>query len=226
MPRTPLLVLFGQALALVYKRWALYLGLVVLAIALQGAIVAFWRAPQALFFANLIVAPILQTVVYAFTAADLSEERDHAWAWGRVLERAWAVIVIDFLLWFVNVSALQTGDGILSFLVASFYMLVGATLLFSDVSATIDDEESLLLLIPRSFVRSIAATWQSGIIWQALALYFLGVLLSLGSLGLQVQFDSLHIPQAAFWANIPLGTLLTPPLSALTALVYLNAKRL
>ena len=229
MTPTPLLVLWGQAFALLFKRWPLYLAIAVAAIALQGALLALWRGPQVvgLFVVSFITTTVVQGIVYAFVARDARENQDEAQpVWGRILERTWALIVIDFLLWYFVGNGLPRDGSLVAYLVFALATFVWAFLIFSDVSAMIDDDDGgPLLLVPRSFWRSIVTTRDPHVLWQAVALALLSDLAALTMGGLESILDGYHLTNAAFWVDIPLGTLLTLPLAALTTVVYLNAKR-
>ena len=192
----------------------------------QALIVFVWRIPHGLDYSGFVLPPILTTLVYAFVWNDSDEApQTAASTWERVLERAWAVIVIDLLFSILvntGISALVVQDPI-GVVLGIVILTVAVPLVFADTSATVD-EMPVWWLLPGAFWRSVRAA-RGTVYLRAIAI------LALGLLSLFAQkplFDWMHhaqIANAEFWAAVPLNAITVTPIAALTALVYRDATR-
>jgi hypothetical protein len=222
------LALIGQAFHLLRARFPLYASAAAGAFVLQAVVALVWRVNHGIDLDNSIVLPILTTLVYAFVAADARGKSVPAAAiWERFLERTWAVIVIDFILnqiVTIGIADSQSADP-LDLLVGFLVFGLSTLLVFTDAGATSDDDVTVWSVIPRAFVRGVLAAWNRQIFPRALAIFSIWLLVNEIQLGALSALQNAHMPlsQALFWTLIPLGTLVTPPLAALTVLVYLDA---
>lgn len=185
-----------------------------------------WRAPQAIELGGAIAVPLINALVYAFVSADAGESSiAQALVWERFLERAWAVIVLDFLINYIWTAALvySTSANLLELIagLAAFGFCVVAV--FADAGAVVDDDVSVWNVIPRSLVRSVAAAWNSTIFVRALALVSLSLLEYVAQNVVYFALVHFNVPQAEFWAEIPIATIVAPPLAAITVVVYRDA---
>jgi hypothetical protein len=213
------------ALALTVRRFPLYAAVVTAAILLEALVVFSGRFAAGFAIANDLVVPIVVAIAYAFTAADAAANRDARSVWLRILERAWAVIVIDFVLDFITESAIASvkQGGLLDLLMGSLTQLLAATLVFVDVAAVLDDDDNWLLLVPRAFGRGIALAWQPGNLWRCFVIYSLQFVVFAIGVAVLALFERFGIRGGTFWAFLALGTVLAPPISAFTVLVYFDA---
>jgi hypothetical protein len=214
--------LAGRAFSLVRKRLPLYAGVGALVIAAQAAIYAL-RIPNALAIGGFLIDPIFVTIVYAFVLADTRDTATPYLPWARVLERLWAVIVIDFLVTLLQIQLYGFSTDIVGVLAGAAIGLFSALFMLADASAVIDDEHDWLLLIPRSFGRSFSLSWRPVIFRRVLILYVLLMLINALSYAVQSALVAHHVAFADFWATVPVAAVVTPPLAALTALVYMDA---
>ncbi|HKU80799.1 MAG TPA: hypothetical protein VJP76_01420 [Candidatus Tumulicola sp.] len=202
------------------------------AVALEAVVALVWHVRGGLQLDEFVATPILTTLVYTVAAFDVRPptgpdgERPRSFSlWERFLERSWAVIVIDFLLSYVLTLGLAgTASTDLAEMFGGIAIVTAsAMLVFADASATADDDLTPLLVLPRAFARSVAAVWQPAVFPRAFAL----LALQLAVVALQSAAGALllqaHVPNADFWAQIPLLDVAVVPLSALTMLVYLDA---
>jgi hypothetical protein len=185
-----------------------------------------WRSPAAVDVSNDVALPLLTALVYSRVWGDSNENVEWRAVWDRFLERAWAVIVIDLIgTWlvtnaFVSASsglALETVISILAFTAALF-------IVFADAAATIDDDVTAWNVVPRSLLRSAAVTFNPMTYARALVLFSIGILLQFASFALSPVLVRYHVAHALFWSQIPLLTVVQPPLAALIVLVYQDAK--
>jgi hypothetical protein len=220
-----LYVLIGRAFVSVRRHALLYAAVGCAAVALQAAIVYLWHAKDAFLVALSIVPPFFVTIVNGFTFADVASEETAA-TWLRVLERSWAVLIVDLLLQLladVEFSQIDSGDLLLQIL-GSFTLVLNVSLVFADVHATIGDADPWWLLVPRSFAASMAAAWQRAAFTRAMICFAVLTLLpSLIDVILADAFGQRHIAHPDLWASALVLILALPPTQAFCTLVYLDA---
>jgi hypothetical protein len=195
--------------------------------AVQALVALVWRIPHGTDLDGAIVLPILTTLVYGFVAADAGAEPVAASiVWERVLERSWAVVVIDFAVSYVTALGLagSTSSSALDLIAGLSAFGLSVLFVFADASAAVDADLGVLTVIPYGFVRSVQAAWQRPVLPRALAIFSLQLLVAALQIALNALLQHARVPDALFWSEIPLLTLLVPPLSALTVLVYLDAR--
>jgi hypothetical protein len=224
--RQSFLALIGLAVRLILRRWPLYGAAVAVAFGVQIATMLVWHSPAAVDVSSSVALPLLTALVYARVWGDSNEEVGPQAVWERFLERAWAVIVIDFAitwLWtraqlagFSSSAPLQIA-GIFAFAAVLFFI-------FADASATIDDDMTVFNVIPRAFLRSAMVTLNPAIYLRALVLVAFNLLLIYGQFAIYFALVRFGVAQTLFWTAVPLPTLATAPLAALTLLVYQDAK--
>ncbi len=175
--------------------------------------------------------PVLTALVYAFVWADTKEDLPPGAAWERFLDRVWAVIVIDFIIGVpVIMELLRTTLGNsadpkdLQNMGALIALVLSLFFLFADASATADDDLTVWNVIPLAFLRSLVISLNPMTFARVLLLIALEFALLLPESGVSILLAKAHVPFADFWSEVPLSTLLQPPLAALTLLVYQGAK--
>jgi hypothetical protein len=217
--------LVALALRLCARRWWFYSIAVLATIGLETAFLALRGLRDPIDVASLIVLPILALIVYVFVGTDATgQDVPPAARWTRVLERSWAVIVIDIvctLLLSVAIGGLSVpnGSGLVIGLVA--YALVMLTI-FADINAALEPNVGSLWLIPGAFARSAVLATHRSNVFLTLSLVATDVLFYIIEGLLASWFSSIHFANALFWANIPLQALLQIPLGALGVVVYLE----
>ena len=161
------------------------------------------------------------------TALDLRGQRASAggvfsWAFARL----WAVVIIDFFLWFAtgigSAMLVQAGGSVDAFMSGALLLCLAAPLIFSDVAASVEPLEPWYLVVPLAVRRSILYAYSNGNIVRALALVALQMAAVYISLLLELYLSARAVPSAAFWASAPLTTVLTPFFAALTTTVYFD----
>jgi len=192
----------------------------------QALLELVFHVPHGTDVGNAIVQPMLVTLVYAFVWIDArDEESPPMTAWERLLERAWAVIVIDFL--FGQVAGLALALAIAPDPVFVVLGILGcalsALLIFADASATVDDDATAWTLIPKSVVKSVATAWHAVTFSRALAIFSIQLLFFAIESGLTDLLTNAHAADPAFWGFVPLSVLVTPAFAAVTAVVYCDA---
>jgi hypothetical protein len=218
--------LIVRALALVWRRLPLYAAGAACVIGAQALVALVWRVPFGLAYSSFIVPPLLTTLVYAFAWADSDDAPQGASAtWERVLDRAWAVIVIDL----VTTILVSTGlNGILAqdpvdIVLGCVILLICAPLVFADTSATVD-EMPVWWLLPGAFWRSLR-TARGETYLRAIAILAFGLIPALLQPRLLDWMQAKDLANADFWSSVPLNAVTLVPIAVLTALVYRDATR-
>ena len=207
----------------------LYLLTAAMVIGAEALIVFNWhpKPPIANNAASLIIEPFFVAIVTAFTYADVRGDLSVATTWLRVLERSWAVLIIDLFVAIVSIIGLQSvaaGD-VFDKLLGAGVIIIAVSLIFADVHATVvDDAEPWWLLVPRSFAASITVAWRGIAFARALIVFMLVMVLpEIVVIAVQSALTEHHIPAPLFWANAVSVVLLLPPVQAFCTLVYLDA---
>jgi hypothetical protein len=208
---------------------ALYAVVGAIVAAIEALIVLRWRAnpDTAIFIASVIVEPFFVAVVNAFTYADIREDLSRSATWSRILERSWAVLLIDLLTTLIAAIGLQsllTAD-LFQELLGGAVFVVAVSFVFADVAAVVvDDAEPWWLLVPRSLGASMVVAWQGATFARAMVVFVLSDLLPLPiAAGVQAALNAYHTPHGPLWAHAITLVLLLPIVQALTTYVYLDA---
>jgi hypothetical protein len=174
---------------------------------------------------DAIFPPILTTIVYVYVAANLPDESQRtARPWERILERVWAVIVIDFitsLIFAVGLSGFAMGS-LLNAALGVTVLFMFATMLFADVYAAVEPNVTVLGVVPLAFLRSVSLAWQKGNLPRILVILSLWLVFNAMQAAFFTLFSHWHVRDAAFWADAPFALLATIPIAAFTALVYFD----
>ncbi|HVA26856.1 MAG TPA: hypothetical protein VNF68_01665 [Candidatus Baltobacteraceae bacterium] len=136
-----------------------------------------------------------------------------------------AVIAISLIQQFVigyGLAGIFQGD-VLDRILGVVVLVMGLTLIFADIDAVVNDDDTWWLLLPRAFSNSIRAAWTGSTMVRVIGLFLAQY--ALQQLGLAVRFElqSMHVADAVFWATIPLDALLLVPFGIVTVLVYFDA---
>ncbi len=227
MAKRPLfLALVGETFRQCARHPVLYAGVTLAALVLQGALVLGLRLDNGLLIVPTLVQPVLATIAYARVAADRGGAAvTPAAFWERVLERVWAVILLDFAVAYIVAVALATAlqGNFFERVLGTVALLYSATLVFADVIATVSDDVPMWLLLPLALWHSIRVAWSPGTFVRVVALLAIAMAVTLAQNGIFALMSVHHVAHASFWAQVPLATILTVPSSVLVVLVYLDA---
>jgi len=198
----------------------------VVTVLIQAIIYRIWPTDATIDAVELVVLSLASALVYARTQADV-DSGDWGSVWSRALERAWAVIVITFLLEFVTIYAyagLAAGN-FLDRILGVAILMMSLALSFSDIDAVISREGGLLLMLPRSFSNSIRAAWSGWTMVRIIGVFLAQKVLQLAIPLIAGALAARHASGASFWAVVPLDALLLPPFAILTTFIYFDAIR-
>ncbi len=219
MPRTSFVALSGRAVLLLAQRWWQYGAAILAAFGLESACYFAWRNDATLILVQLVFPPVVTALTYAFVGRD---EGILTGPLQRAFRRWWLVMLVDFI------GQLGLSFGLDSFALRDvvtgiLLFAIVVSLIYADVYVVMEDPLDPLLFF-RAIGRSTFTAWNG---LENIARSFVLTALQLSPVYvatiLQQRFESHHLQLASFWAQLPLGILITPPLSALTALVYLDA---
>lgn len=211
-------------LRLLLRRWPLYLLTCAGVIALQTALVQFTHLPNVKTFVELIGSPLVIVVATVFAAADATGKPPAALCWERILDRGWAIVLIDFGLSFINANGragVQSSDAT-DILYGFLTLLLGGMLVYAEPFAALQSEVSPFTLIPFAMLRSMTLAWVnfSRILALTAVEIGLGILLQLGA-----QYAGRAGIDADIWFWIVLQTLLAAPLAILFTVAYLDTQQ-
>jgi hypothetical protein len=207
---------------LLARRWLLYALTCGVVFGLQVAFVAFVHVRGADFYAALVGLPLIVAVVTVFVGADALNTLTLRERWERIVERAWAIIVIDVGLSFVTLGALlilSEGTDAVDMVLGFLTMLLGGMLAYAEPFAALEEHVQTLMLLPFALLRSMMLAWVN--MSRIFALLALQIVVAL----------ALHfIDQAAAHAgmrnvitvDLLLQSLVAAPLAALYTVAYLD----
>ncbi|HLI96465.1 MAG TPA: hypothetical protein VKT72_10320 [Candidatus Baltobacteraceae bacterium] len=199
----------------------LYLLVCAVVFALQAVFVTFVHVKLAELYAELLGPPLVITAVTVFVSADATGTLSLAQRWERVLERAWAIIIIDVGLSFVNASGLQTvqaGDA-LDVVFGFLTLLLSGMLLYAEPFAAIEKDTQTLTIVPFAILRSMMLAWVN----MSRVFALLAVQIALDIAVLLAEQGALHAGiDARLWVDLLMQTLLAAPLAALYTVAYLD----
>lgn len=133
------------------------------AIAVQTAVAVLTHADTlAVDFVQCITVPIAEIIVLVNAGADAGGwEAGAGIRWERIIERAWAVILIDLALNVVQAAAaayIYVGD--LGLRVEGLFVMLMATMLvYAEPYAALEQNISQLTVVPFALIRSMMLAW-------------------------------------------------------------------
>lgn len=211
----PLALVTARLLA---RRWAFYLLVCAVISALSIAFVQFVHVKGAIYYPGLIAPGVVSVIVTVFVSGDATATWTLQERWARILERAWAIILIDIGIGFVaesGLASLQTSD-VINTVFGFLTVLLSGMLVYAEPFAALENDVQTLTLIPFALLRSMMLAWVD--ISRIFAL-----------LAVQVAADALVLFAAksvsahgALAVEFVLPVVLEVPLAALFAIAYLD----
>ncbi len=188
---------------------------------LEAAFYAFVHVRFSDFYAELIGQPLIIVVVTTYAGCDARETLPSpSERWTRILERAWAVIVIDVALSFVSTvgfATMQAGD-FSDFLFGAIVLFLGAMLIYAEPYVCLDDAGALLTMVPFAILRSMMLAWVN-----------MSRIFSLFALELVVMMAEYYVHAGAsravhdpVWTDMAFSSALAVPLAVLFTVAYLD----
>lgn len=203
------------------RRWLLYVLVCAIVFGLQAGFVSFVHVKLASLYAMLIGPPLAIAAITVFTGADATGTLTLAQRWERIAERAWAIVIIDVGLSFVNASGLQTvqaGDA-MNVVFGFLTLLLSGMLVYAEPFAALESQTQTLTIVPFAILRSMMLAWVN--ISRIFALLAVQVGLDIVVLLAEQGARRLGL-SGTLWVDLALQTLLSAPLAALFAVAYLD----
>jgi hypothetical protein len=205
----------------VARRWSLYLVTCAAVVGLEALFYSLVHVPFADAYAVLVGEPLLIAVVTVYAGCDARGILPNAGErWSRIVDRAWAVIVVDVGLSFVTTSGLEAMSTAepTNILLGTLVLFLGAMLVYAEPYICLNDDVPVLSLVPYAIVRSMILAWVN-----------MSRIFSLFALQLAVTVANVYLDQAAShwfksfaWINMVYWAIVNVPLAALFAVAYLD----
>ena len=186
-----------------------------------------WHTSAALPTAALAFEPIFVAVVTGFAYGDLRNDASTGSIWARILERAWAVIVVDFIVNFVTELGMQSlaSADLVARILSVGVLIVSISFVFADVHAVVTDDADPWPLLPlRALGASMASAWQGLTFARATIVFALsGPLAEFATSAIRFELARSGVAQPDLWAQAPIVVLLLPFVQTFATFVYLDA---
>lgn len=177
-----------------------------------------------IYTAGIVLDAVLTTIVCAQAKGDI-DGSPAAGVWSRVLDRLWAVVIVDFIVTFVSfagVEILSAGD-IGDRIIAIPILLIAAATIYSESIAVVVDDEQWWFLVVRAIGTSVRTSWTGSNLWRAIVLFALQFVPSAVSAVVASASAQHHVTVTSFWTDVPLGIVYSIPLDALIVLAFFDA---
>lgn len=210
-----------MAARLFARRWPLYVLASVVVFALEALFYVYVHVKFADLYVTLIASPLITVVTTVFAGCDaleaLPDARDR---WGRIIERAWAIVVIDVGLTFIWLSALagvasNTSD-IATVALGVFVLILGGMLVYAEPFACLEEHVRTLTIVPFAVLRSMMLAWVN----MSRVFSLLAIQLAVGVVE-QFAYTAKLLPDPK-WIDLALVAITTAPLSVLFTVAYLD----
>lgn len=210
------------------RRWPLYVAVTFAVASLQAALYFSVHIHRIGLLSLILLGPIIVTVVYVHAHSDAADPAaSAAHLWGRVLERLWAVILIDFVvtgLTFVFglglATAFSPAGGAADFFAGAFGLFALGLVVFADVHASVSESVSTLLLLPDAFVTSAGLAVRN--VSRVLFILALSIFISTGSSFAFGALHGHHVRNDAFLADLLFEVIFAAPMAAILTAFYLD----
>lgn len=202
----------------------MYLGTSAVVFGLQAAFYAFVHVRFAEYYAALIGAPLVGAVVMVFAGADATGTLPAASErWGRIIERAWAIIVIDVGISFVQVAGLQTiaagASDAGSALMGMLALFLAAMLVYAEPFACLETQVRTRAILPLALMRSMMLAWTN--MSRIFSLFAIELALSIADVGV-LRLGTVAGLKDPNWLELLFWTMATAPLALLFTVAYLD----
>ena len=202
-----------------------YAGLAAVAVAVQWVVYHQTKAPAILFTSSIVIDAVLATIVFAQAKGDIDGASAGA-VWSRVLERLWAVVIVDFITSYVGIvglASLAAGD-LPDRIIAIPILLIAAATVFAEAIATVSDGDQWWFLVIRAIGGSVRTSLSGLTLWRAIALFALGLVpTAVSTLISNASAQNHGTITSSFWSDVPLGIIYSIPLDALIVLAFFDA---
>lgn len=219
--------LVARALRVLRTHWIGVTATAALTVAAQGAVHAYVRLAYADAVALLVAPQLLTALCYAYAGCDVAAQPPRDALWGRVLERLWAVVVVNAGL---SVAyALSLGliagpyGGVQAFFMQLAFLLLQLLVAFADVIAVIHPNLRMRDVLPRALAGS-ARLVANPLVWtRVLGLIILVQVLDVGLGAASSALTDRGAGQFAFWLTTATSVAIAAIFGTFLAVLYLDA---
>jgi hypothetical protein len=210
-----------RALHVLSAHWYVFLAVCIATVAAQSAATFLIHLPNMDLLAAAAIPPIACAIAFAYAGRDVLGNPLRVWP--RVVERVWAVIVLDAMVYvFGSPLAKMDQNGFPALFLEVVGLLIALLTMYADVFATLESDVSTLMLLPTAIWRSIQLAASSrGWLWAIAFLFVEGVLTAVIGL-LAPALAHVGLPDTAAWCIIIVSGFSAVPLSVLLAVVYMD----
>ncbi|MBV8638786.1 MAG: hypothetical protein JO322_11955 [Candidatus Eremiobacteraeota bacterium] len=182
------------------------------------------NAPAVIFTSGIVVDAVLTTIVSAQAKGDI-DGATSAQVWTRVLDRLWAVVIVDFIVTFVSFAGIEilSGGDLGDRIIAIPILLIAAATVFSEAIAVVVDGEQWWFLVVRAIGTSVRTSWSGSTLWRAIVLFAMQFVPTAVSALITSSSTQHHVTVTSFWTDVPLGIVYSIPLDALIVLAFFDA---
>ncbi len=219
-PRPPVIGII--AAQLLYKRRLLYSLTCLVAILLQIGLVVLLNGARWLDYIQLVAIPVVNVVFIVNVGGDASASlAERGCRLERILERAWAIILIDAAITLATVVAVSSlvANGAQDIIMGVLVLFMLAMLAYAEPFAALEDETNALTLVPFAILRSMMLAWVN--VPRICLIFVLQMLQTAGGYALVYWLQAVRVPGADFW-GIAYNTLTTGVLAAIFTVMYLD----
>lgn len=176
------------------------------------------------FFAALIGAPLSGCVAMVFSGSDATGTLPtNGERWGRIIERAWAIVVIDAGLTYLQFKALQTiaagGSDAGSTLLGMLALFLVAMLVYAEPFACLEAEVRTRSIVPLALLRSMMLAWTN--MSRVFSLFAIQLALSIADIVI-VRAASAGGIKDPNWIELLFWAIATVPFAVLVTVAYLD----
>lgn len=203
---------------LLARRWFFYLLVCVVLCALSTAFALFVHVKGAVYYPELIAPALAVVIVTVFVGGDATETWTLQERWARILERAWAIILLDIGVGFVMQSgfaAVQGPDAVV-ILFGFLTVLLSGMLAYAEPYAALETDTRTLTLVPFAILRSMMLAWVN--ISRIFALLAIQTAIYTAFRYAEIKTGT----SGSFWVDLLVPIVADVPLGALYAVAYLD----
>lgn len=176
------------------------------------------------FFAALIGAPLSGCVAMVFSGSDATGMLPaNAERWGRVVERAWAIVVIDVGMTYLQLEALQMiaagGSDAGSILLGMLALFLVAMLVYAEPFACLEAQVRTRSIVPLALLRSMMLAWTN--MSRVFSLFAIQLALSIADIVI-VRAASAGGIKDPGWIELLFTAIATVPFAVLVTVAYLD----
>lgn len=175
-------------------------------------------------YAAIVASPLITVVATVFSGADatgiLPTARER---WSRIIERAWAIVVIDFgitYIWQKGSAALAASNSDFgAVLLGMLVLIAGAMLIYAEPFVCLEEDVRMRTILFAAVVRSMTLAWVN----MSRVFSLFAIQLGLGILAL-LAHDAAHSKgmHDANWVDLAFAAFITAPVAVLITVAYLD----